>query len=372
MSEVALGSGREIYQNPALFFEKTYFTAGLRSVAKGVIGGLNGSEDAENRVISLQTGFGGGKTHTLISLFHLAQWGSKAKKSGKLQQLLEYTGSPTFDKANVAVFTNQTNDPVQGRKEEDGTVIRTLWGELAYQLGGKEAYEIIRENDEQRVAPKGGLFKKVLNQVKPALILVDELADYCTSAAGVTVGNSDLSDQTISFVQALSEGIAETDQVVGVITLPASETEVGTGQEARHILNALESRLSRIGADTKPVTEDEIFEVVRRRLFENIGDEDAINEVISSYMLMYDEHRNEIPSHASRGDYRDKLKKSYPFHPELIDMFRLRWASHSDFQRTRGVLRIFSIHCLGSMEAKKQFSWTSWVNSHFRCRFWKS
>ena len=81
LAEVADGSGREIYTNPDVFFQKTFFTSGLKNIAKRVVQGLNGGQDSENRVISLQTGFGGGKTHTLISLFHLAKWGKKAVNS---------------------------------------------------------------------------------------------------------------------------------------------------------------------------------------------------------------------------------------------------------------------------------------------------
>lgn len=341
LGEVALETGREIYQNPALFFEKTFFTAGLKTVAKRVINGLSGGADTENRVISLQTGFGGGKTHTLISLFHLAKWGKKASESGEIKPLIDYTGKPKFDKANVAVFTNQTNDPVQGRETEEGIHIKTLWGELAYQLGGPEAYKLIRANDENRTAPKG-VFNKVLQKTKPGLILIDELADYCTSAATVEVGGSNLSDQTISFMQELSETIAANDQCVAVITLPASASEVGSSEQATKILTSLESRISRVGADTKPVADEEIFEVIRRRLFEDIGDEEEVENSISQYMQLYDSLRVELPSTAHRGEYRQKLKKSYPFHPELIDMFRIRWASHPDFQRTRGVLRLLA------------------------------
>lgn len=341
LGEVALDRGREIYQNPALFFEKTFFTAGLKTVAKRVIDGLNGGSDAENRVISLQTGFGGGKTHTLISLYHLAKWGKKASNSGEASPLIDYTGKPEFDEANVAVFTNHTNDPVQGREREDGIKIKTLWGELAYQLGGKEAYNLIRANDENRTAPKG-TFAKVLQKTKPALILIDELADYCTSAATVEVGGSNLSDQTISFMQELSETIAANDRCVAVVTLPASASEVGSSEQATKILTSLENRISRVGADTKPVADEEIFEVIRRRLFENIGYEEVMGNIISRYMQLYESLRVELPSYAHRAEYRQKLKKSYPFHPELIEMFRSKWASHPNFQRTRGVLRLLA------------------------------
>lgn len=340
LAEVAAGTGREIYTSPEMFFQKTYFTAGLKNIAKRVVQGLNGGQDADNRVISLQTGFGGGKTHTLISLYHLAKWGKKAIKSEHTKELLETTGEPKFESAHIAVFTNTTNDPAQGRKV-DGFTIRTLWGELAYQLGGAAAYEIIRVNDEKQIAPKG-LFKKVLEQCKPCLILIDELADYCVSASAVKVEASNLSDQTVSFMQELTEAVTGTDNCVLIATLPASAQELAASPISSQILTALENRITRVGANMKPVEDDEIFEVVRRRLFEDLGSEDEIERVISSYSVLYQSLLSEIPSYALKSEYRDKLKKSYPFHPELIDMFRLRWASNPFFQRTRGVLRILA------------------------------
>ncbi len=340
LAEVAAGTGREIYTSPEMFFQKTYFTAGLKNIAKRVVHGLNGGQDADNRVISLQTGFGGGKTHTLISLYHLAKWGKKATKSEHTKELLLTTGEPKFESAHIAVFTNTTNDPAQGRKV-DGFTIRTLWGELAYQLGGATSYEIIRVNDEKQIAPKG-LFKKVLEQCKPCLILIDELADYCVSASAVKVEASNLSDQTVSFMQELTEAVTGTDNCVLIATLPASAQELAASPISSQILTALENRITRVGANMKPVEDDEIFEVVRRRLFENLGSEDEIEKVISSYAVLYQSLLSEIPSYALKSEYRDKLKKSYPFHPELIDMFRLRWASNPFFQRTRGVLRILA------------------------------
>lgn len=340
LAEVAAGTGREIYTSPEMFFQKTFFTAGLKNIAKRVVQGLNGGQDADNRVISLQTGFGGGKTHTLISLYHLAKWGKKATKSEHTKELLAATGEPKFESAHIAVFTNTTNDPAQGRKV-DGFTIKTLWGELAYQLGGKEAYEIIRVNDEKQIAPKG-LFKAVLEKCKPALILIDELADYCVSASAVKVEASNLSDQTVSFMQELTEAVSGTDHCVLIATLPASAQELAASPISSQILTALENRITRVGANMKPVEDDEIFEVVRRRLFEDLGNADEIEKVISSYSLMYQTLLTEIPQYAIKSEYKERLKKSYPFHPELIDMFRLRWASNPFFQRTRGVLRILA------------------------------
>lgn len=340
LGEVALGYGREIYNNPVVFFQKTYFTSGLKNIAKRVVQGLNGGQDADNRVISLQTGFGGGKTHTLISLFHLARLGKKAMQTGSTAELVAVTGELKFESANIAVFTNATNDPVQGRAV-GGITIKTIWGEIAYQLGGVAAYEIIRANDQKQIAPKG-LFKKVLEQCKPCLILIDELADYCVSASAVKVEASNLSDQTISFMQELTESVSGTDNCVLIATLPASAQELASSPISSQILTALENRIIRLGANMKPVEDEEIFEVVRRRLFENLGSDAEIEKVVSAYALLYQSLMSEIPSYALTSAYRDRLKKAYPFHPELIDMFRLRWASNPFFQRTRGVLRILA------------------------------
>jgi hypothetical protein len=340
LGEVALGFGREIYNNPVIFFQKTYFTVGLKSIAKRVVQGLNGGQDADNRVISLQTGFGGGKTHTLISLYHLAKLGKKALLSDSTKELIAATGEPTFESAHIAVFTNTSNDPAQGRKV-DGITIKTLWGELAFQLGGAAAYELVRVNDEKQIAPKG-IFKQVLEQCKPCLILIDELADYCVSASAVKVEASNLSEQSISFMQELTEAVSGTDNCVMIATLPMSAQELAASPNSAQILSALENRIIRLGSNMKPVEDDEIFEVVRRRLFEDLGSDDEIENVISSYSLFYQSLLSEIPSYALTNAYRQKLKKSYPFHPELIDMFRLRWASNPFFQRTRGVLRILA------------------------------
>lgn len=341
LAEVALGTGREIYSNPGVFFSKTYFTAGLRNVAKAVIKGLNGQEDAENRVISLQTGFGGGKTHTLISLYHLSKWGTNAINSSYTTDILSYTGNPEFETAQIAVFTNTTNDPANGRTAEEGIHIQTIWGEIAYQLGGKEAFALVRKNDEQLIAP-GGIFRQVLEKCRPALILIDELADYCVKASARKAGNSSLADQTISFMQELTEAVAATNNCVAVVTLPASVQEVGNTPEAQSILNSLQRRVSRVGADTQPVADEEIYEVIRRRLFEDIGGSATIDSIAEQYMIMYQNYWSELPAHAIRSEYKQKIIKSYPFHPELIDVFRIRWASHHDFQRTRGVLRLLA------------------------------
>ena len=166
LSEVALGTGPDVYTNPSLFFAKTYVTAGLRDISNRMVQALNG-EESENRVISLQTGFGGGKTHSLISLYHIAKSGSRIASLGRDMKLFSENVTPKFDDAKVAVFTNNTTDPIQGRVADEGFTIYTLWGEIAYQLGGQAAYEKIRQNDIARTAPSSVLFKPIIESCTP-------------------------------------------------------------------------------------------------------------------------------------------------------------------------------------------------------------
>lgn len=341
LSEVALGIGQEVYSNPTMFFEKTYITAGLRDIANRVVRALNG-EETDNRVVSLQTGFGGGKTHTLISLYHIAKAGRLLLNSAYTGNILQGGVIPDFDDAKVAVFTNNTTDVTQGRVTSENITIYTLWGELAYQLGGVEAYNKVRANDESRTAPTSSIFKPILEQTTPSLILIDELADYCNKANGVTVGKGTLYTQTVSFLQTLTESVAAVPQCVLIATLPASAAEVASSDIGQQILSSLENRIVRVGTGVKPVEDEEIFEVVRRRLFENIGNQEVIEQVLVRYKNTYHNRYRDLPDYADRIDYINKMRKSYPFHPELIDMFRLKWGNDPRFQRTRGVLRLLA------------------------------
>lgn len=369
VAEVALGNGRELYRDAATFFGKTYFTQGLRTVARRVVEGLNGGGDGENRVISLQTGFGGGKTHTLISLWHLARSGERLS-AAVAQELLAVSAYqapllPNFAEARVAVFTNTTNNVAEGRQVPDGGPrLRTLWGELAWQLGGAAAYELVRTSDEERISP-GGTFQRVLELVGaqhgPALLLLDELADYCVQAAGKVVGASTLADQTISFMQALTEAVAAAPRAVLVVTLPASDTEVSTTAEAGQILSRLQGRVGRVGADTQPVRDDEIFEVVRRRLFEDLGPEAVRLAVAGQYHDYYQTLFGDLPGPALQAGYRRLMEKAYPFHPELIEVFRQRWASHHDFQRTRGALRLLAAILADLWQRRESLPGKQWL-----------
>ena len=335
------GDAPEVYRNTESFFAKTYLTTGLTNVLKKVGRALSEDADAGDRILSLQTSFGGGKTHTLVALWHLAKHADIIRQSSACAEVRAVLGKLPEQVKAVAVFTNQTCDATQGRQTPEGVHTRTLWGELALQLGGVDLYRKIEANDKARTVPQG-LFVEILRECSPCLILIDELADYCVGASAVEVGNATLADQTISFVQQLTEAVNNVKGAAVVATLPASGLEVASSEKGQDVLNSLERRFGRMGADIKPVADEEIYEVVRRRLFESLGDETARERTVDAYMNMYEQHRNEVPTEATRGTYKKRILDAYPFHPTLIDALYLRWGSHSDFQRTRGVLRLLA------------------------------
>lgn len=330
------------YRDPEAFFAKTYMTAGLTNVLKKAAHALAGESDAGDRIVSLQTSFGGGKTHALVALWHLARHGDTIRRAAACAEVRQALGAALPERVKaVAVFTHQTCDAVQGRHTPEGVHTRTLWGELALQLGGVELYRAVEANDQARTVPQG-LFADILRRAAPCLILLDELADYCVGASAVEVGQTTLADQTISFAQQLTQAVQNVPGVALVATLPASHLEVASSERGQEILTSLESRFGRMSADVKPVADEEIYQVVRRRLFETVGDPAEHERVAGAYGQMYGQHKNEVPVEATRGTYRERIAAAYPFHPTLIDALYLRWGSHSGFQRTRGVLRLLA------------------------------
>lgn len=342
---VEQGTSPEIYLDPESFFRKTFMTTGLSTVLERVAAALRGNADVGDRIISLQTAFGGGKTHTLLALRHMAKHGDILADSPHAAGLREALGGRLPESVRgMAVFTNSTCDPTQGRETPAGIRTRTVWGELALQLGNGETglYEMVRANDEALRVPQG-IFEKVLRAASPCLILLDELADYCVAAAAVPVGDTTLADQTISFIQQLTEAVQQVAGAVVVATLPASKYEVAQSEAGQEAFVTLERRFQRLGSDVKPVGDDEIYEVVRARLFESVAPPDAPDypqTVARIYQELYAAHPGEVPSEATKPPYRDRIARAYPFHPLVIDSFYTRWGSHPDFQRTRGVLKI--------------------------------
>lgn len=353
LAAVAMGTGAEqpVYRDPEAFFGATYFTPTMRGLLEDVFGVLDGGPG--DRAVQLRTPFGGGKTHTLLSLFHLAT--SRAAASGTP----ELDDVPDPGPVRVAVLSGEFLDPQRGR-EVDGRHITTLWGELAYQLGGWEAYEELLVDGDEGVPPGGELLGRLLAG-RPTLLLLDELLVYIAKAKGVRREDSTAERQAMLFLQNLTEAVNQQPRAVMVYSLQMSVGEA-VGEEG--LLESLEKIAGRIDIRREPVTGDEVLRVVQRRLFEETGTEEVRREVAEAYAELLREH-TEATAETDDDRYEAKeaartletrIVESYPFHPELIDLMNERWGSLPSYQRTRGALQFLAtvVHSLWATRGERE------------------
>ena len=341
--EVASGSADSEYQDPKDFFARTYLTEGLQDLLVGATRRLSG--DGGDPVIELQTNFGGGKTHSMIALYHLAS-GEKATNLPGVGEILAEAALELPDQINRAVVVGQMISPSAPQPAEKGINLHTLWGHIAYQLGGKEGYELLRTDDENGTNP-GAALKTLFENYGPAVVLIDEWVAYARQLRdggdGDRLAGGDF-DTQFTFAQALTEAAAAVENVVVLVSIPASDIEVG-GDRGRTALEKLKNVVTRKAAQWQPASPDESFEIVRRRLFDPIPEEKAKvrDGVIRAFAEMYRNESGDFPSGTSEAEYRRRMELSYPIHPELFDRLFIDWSSLDKFQRTRGVLRLMAI-----------------------------
>jgi len=320
--EVYQGRAVEDYQNPEVFFRKTYLTSGIRTLLEVASRRLRG--EGGDPVVQIQTPFGGGKTHSLIALYHAFTSPEAVKKY--------FEG--TVEARVVAVVGTAISPSEQG-----GEITGTIWGEIERQLEGEV------KKLRSPVAPGRERLREVLERHQPILILMDELLEYMAKAAGIKagyrelrIGDTNLAAQTIAFMQELTETVRSLSRALLVVTLPSSVMEYPDEEAAEKMLTKLQKVAGRVEKIYTPVAGEEIYEVIRRRLFRSI-DEEAVKEIVSEYIEYYTREGIVV----DRAEYRSKMLRSYPFHPEVIDVLHHRWGSIPTFQRTRGVLRILSL-----------------------------
>lgn len=338
---VLAGEGAVDYRDPVTFFKKTYLTRGLRQLLLDVLGRLAGKGIGE-AVIQLQTPFGGGKTHTLIALYHLVKHGSEVRHLEPIEGLLAEGGLDEIPKARLATLVGTALSATEGRRTPEGLHIRTLWGEMAYQLGGSDLYQLVEASDQARVAPGTDVLSQLLTQATPCLILMDEVMRYLSKAKGVPVVDSTLASQTLDFCYELTVATANVPQATLVATLPMSPVELSAAED-EWMLHRLERVFGRIERVRTPVEGAEIYEILRRRLFEDVGDVPQRRRVAEAYWELYQRLAPDLPRKVREPEYRRRLERAFPFHPELVEILYERWGSLPKFQRTRGVLRLLAL-----------------------------
>ncbi len=329
-----------VYQDPTTFFDNTYSTEGLKLLLDEALGRLTGVKRANNAIIRLETAFGGGKTHNLIALYHVA----KGYNPGP--PFVDSTLIPASGSVQVVGVVGSDLQPRDGLDHRDVTTY-TLWGELAYQLGGAAGYASVAGSDRDRSAPGTGMLEKLVGE-SPTLIMLDEVARHFRAAKTVATatGKSDLAEQTVAFLMSLFEFAASKERVVVVLTLADPHDAFGKETEELRQELAEAKRLSaRQERVITPTGEAEIAAIVTHRLFRSIR-RDAARESVKAYTDYYrriiDQGAN-LPQRAIRAEYAEEMFADYPFHPELLTTLNRKTSTIPNFQKTRGALRLLAM-----------------------------
>jgi len=338
ITAVRTGRAPAVYQQAVAFFDRTYITEGMRLLLTQVAQRLSGK--GGEPVIQLQTAFGGGKTHTMLAVWHLATRECALADLPGISALVDKAGLRDVPKTRVAVIDGTAHAPGQPWKE-GRTAIKTLWGELAWQLGGPDGFAMVREADATGTSPGKAVLQQLLEAYAPCVVLMDELVAYIRQFPDGQALSGGTFDSNLSFVQSLTEAAKLVPTAVVLASLPESDIEAGSARGVS-ALRALEKTFGRVQALWKPVGSEESFEIVRRRLFEPIKDEKARNSVCRAFADAYIAEGALLPSETQEGRYYDRLCQAYPIHPEIFDRLYEDWTTIDGFQRTRGVLKLMA------------------------------
>jgi len=367
--QVHLGEGTDEYREPVEFFRRTFLTASLQQLLVGAVRRL--SDAGGDPVVQLQTNFGGGKTHSMLALYHLFSGTAPSDLLG-IDTVLNDAGITKLPKVKRVVLVGNKISPGNPVTKADGTVVRTLWGEMAWQLGhaaggvkeAKKAFNRVRADDEKATSP-GDVLRELFKEYGPCLILIDEWVAYARQLHDQSDLPAGSFETQFSFAQVLTESAKLAKNCLLVISLPASDTtgsphtqaddtEVG-GQRGREALDRLRNVIGRLESSWRPASAEEGFEIVRRRLFEPLVEREqfvARDTVARAFHDLYRTQQQEFPPECSKTDYETRLKAAYPIHPEIFDRLYDDWSTLVKFQRTRGVLRLMAavIHSLWEKE----------------------
>ena len=354
--QVHAGEGADEYGDPHEFFRRTFLTESLKELLETAVRRLAGR--GGDPVVDLRTTFGGGKTHSMLALYHLFS-GVPPRELAGIEEVLAKAGTDAVGTPKRVVLVGTKVSPGNPARKHDGTEVRTLWGELAWQLGGAEAFALVRQDDERATNP-GEALHTLLNRYGPCLILIDEWVAYARQLhdEGDLPGGS--FETQFTFAQTLTEAVDASQNCFLVVSLPASDkgderspgedVEVG-GIRGRAALQRLDNVLNRNALNWKPASAEEGFEIVRRRLFEPLAGADAYKQrdvTARAFADLYRSQRQEFPAACREPDYERRIQAAFPIHPEIFERLYSDWSTLAKFQRTRGVLRLMAavIHSL--------------------------
>lgn len=340
LSRVHAGTASEEYQNPVRFFQRTFITEGMRLLLDSVVRRLSGK--GGDPVIQLQTAFGGGKTHTILAVYHLARHVVPTSEMQGIPPILNAADITQLPDTRIAVLDGVNLLGLASKAREHGKVaVHTLWGELAWQLGSEAGYAYVKAADEAGTAPGKAELTELIAACSPCVILMDELVRYVSQFEESRRLPGGTYDTQLSFIQALTEAVSGVPTAVLLVSLPYSEREAGS-QQGVLALRSLEHYFARVQKLWKPVATEEAFEIVRRRLFSDVMDVNAMQAVCRAYADYYVSHEHDFPRETQESGYRERLVQAYPIHPEVFDRLYEDWSTLDNFQRTRGVLKFMA------------------------------
>ncbi|NJN32001.1 MAG: ATP-binding protein [Synechococcales cyanobacterium RM1_1_8] len=331
---VVEGKAPQVYQNPATFLANTFATDGIKTLVNEVFGRLTGKL-VGSPIIRLETSFGGGKTHDEIALWHIAKQGREIDGLSRFVDDLEMI--PNYP-VQVSAIDGRDLDSESGTYHaETGLTTYTLWGEIAYQLGGIDGYQLIKGSDEKRISPGTSVLERLIGD-RPTLIILDEIARHLRAAKARKVENSDLAEQVVAFLFSLMDLAASCQNLVLVYSLAsASDTFAEETADIKELIRSA-ARQERV---LSPSTDVEVYNIVKQRLFTSISSQAAENAA-AEYLGSYRAGRVDLPDGCKDASYAEAIAQSYPFHPELFKLLTQKIASIPEFQRTRGALRLFA------------------------------
>lgn len=345
LSQVARGEGAYEYRDPVEFFARTYVTEGMKGL---LIQALKRFKQLDGEpVLQLKTAFGGGKTHSLLALYHMSRGGVPLDKIPNLKAVMDEAGISELPNAKVAVLVGTAMDPSRSKRPANlpGVTINTIWGEMAAQLaiasGRPELYDYVKEADKKGVSPGSLALKELFDACGPCLILMDELVAYAKKIYGIEGLPAGSFDNFISFIQEITEAASASKNSMVVASIPESMVEIG-GDAGQRALEAIEHTFGRKESIWKPVAANEGFEVVRRRLFLDCKKPADRDHVCAEFSRMYQENQGDFPIDSKEVEYKSRMISCYPIHPEIFDSLYEEWATMEHFQRTRGVLRLMA------------------------------
>ena len=338
---VFAGSARDEYLDPVRFLSHTYFTDNLAQMVRDIVSRMSGG--AGPAVTEVQTPFGGGKTHALLTLYHLINSREAALTLPSVREALGEFRIPAG--AHVLVFDGQEmgTEPIL---KEDGASVNSLWGALAHQVGSS-SWMSVMDSDGRGEAPGNAVFRQVLEQASPCLILLDEIVSYLVKLRFSSVRRTqNLYRQTVQFLQETLQLASNVPGVCVLVSLPKSRREFGglDPEQLRNeltILDELQPRADRVVSKRTPVNDQDIYVLMSRRLFES-ADADAAEQAARAYRQVYEKTPGLYDPAVLTSDYADQMRAAYPLHPELIDVLYKKWSTAPDFPRTRATLQLLA------------------------------